>query len=254
MTGVCLLCHSTQAGVICAGTCCRCSCGSLPSSDAQHYAQIVGEACLPVQPSCDARQSSTTGTAQLQASRETACECRQGSQTVDRQLLDSQVIDLQQQAFVISLHGEQELVQAQQPHSSDCLHAEEPQEPQPAPAGPLQPAKSEGSTCEAEDVPLLPHGRTANTSSSFGSNPAGRIEAEDIPYVPQDSTANSSSSSGSSPTGSMPCRCWPALKAWWRQANQPEQRRAGLRIAAIGLLAGSIGGVMSGMTGAHMSV
>jgi hypothetical protein len=42
---------------------------------------------------------------------------------------------------------------------------------------------------------------------------------------------------------------WQAAKGWWAQANEPEQRRATLRLLMYGSLAGSVSGAMAGMTG-----
>jgi hypothetical protein len=42
---------------------------------------------------------------------------------------------------------------------------------------------------------------------------------------------------------------WQAVQRWWADANEPEQRRATLRLLMYGSLAGSISGAMAGMTG-----
>uniref|UniRef100_A0A383WJP0 Membrane transporter protein n=1 Tax=Tetradesmus obliquus TaxID=3088 RepID=A0A383WJP0_TETOB len=73
------------------------------------------------------------------------------------------------------------------------------------------------------------------------------------------SNGGSSGSSGSSSIGQSSasrgaaCSRWQgcrqAVKQWWAHANEPEQRRATLRLLMYGSLAGSVSGAMAGMTG-----
>jgi hypothetical protein len=69
--------------------------------------------------------------------------------------------------------------------------------------------------------------------------------------------SNSSSTDPASTSEAAACSSsrwqgrWQSVRCWWAQANEPEQRRATLRLLMYGSLAGSVSGAMAGMTGGH---
>jgi hypothetical protein len=93
-----------------------------------------------------------------------------------------------------------------------------------------------GSNCsdssDEEAALLLCTRQAADGSNSSSTDPA--------------STSKAAACSSSSLQGR-----WQAVRCWWAQANEPEQRRATLRLLIYGSLAGSVSGAMAGMTGGH---